>query len=191
MRTKFLQLPMALMLGLLAFPASAIMLNFTPSSPYTVNTGDIFNVDVTITDLGSEIVSAYDLDVKFDATLLNATGVSFDQWLGDASLFELLESGLWDNSGGLVDFAAVSLLADSDLATLQGPLGGSIQLATLSFTAIQTGVAKLDFLWGPGNDVKGANNQQIYPAPEPPLTLLLMVGFLVFSYCWHRKPASL
>jgi len=179
MRTKFLSLAMGLLVGLLALPASAVILSFNPGSPYTVNSGDTLSVDVMISSLGSQIVSAYDLDVGFDATLLNVTGVSFGPWLGDPLLVEVFEDAFWDNSGGLVDFAAVSLLSDSDLATLQGPAGGSFGLATLSFTAISAGTASLDFQWGAGNDVKGARSQQIYPAPEPATVMLVGAGMLV------------
>lgn len=191
MKTKFLPLAMGLLLGLLAFPASStLLLSLSPNSPYTVNVGDTLNVDVNISGLGSQIVSAYDLDVGFDATLLNATGVSFGTWLGDAALFEVFENALLDNSGGLVDFAAVSLLGDGDLATLQGPASGSFTLATMSFTAISAGTASLDFLWGPGNDIKGARNQQIYPAPEPATAMLIGIGIVALGIRRRQNAAA-
>jgi len=166
-----------------------VALDLNPSSPYSVNTGDALDVDVMISGLSGEIVSAYDLDIVFDASVLQAIGVDFGTWLGDALSFEVLESAFLDNSGGVADIAAVSLLSDSDLFALQAPAAGSMTLATLHFTALQDANTSLNFLWGVGNDVKGANNSVIFPVPEPGVLALLSLG-TVAAYVRRRRPVT-
>jgi len=182
MNTKTFPIMAIILLGLASLPASStIILDFNPSSPFTVNSGDTLSVDVVISGLGSEIVAAYDLDVGFDSTMLQADSIDFGPWLGDAFFFEVFEDISLDNIAGLADFAALSLLSDSDLSTLQAPAGGTLTLATLNFTALQDATTPLEFMWGAGNDIKGANNRQIYPAPEPNSLALLALGSVVLA----------
>ena len=177
MKTKTFSIMAIFLLGLTSLPASsAIILDFNPSSPYPVTSGDIFNVDVVISGLGSEIVAAYDLDVGFDSSILQANSIVFGPWLGDEFFFEVFNDAILNNVAGLVDFAALSLLSDGELSILQATQGGTLTLATLNFTALKDGTTPLAFLWGEGNDVKGANNREIYPAPEPGSLLLLAFG---------------
>ena len=61
---------------LLAGSASAISIGFAPSDS-RVLIGDTVAVDVVVSELAGEIVSAYDLYVVYDATVVTATGVSF------------------------------------------------------------------------------------------------------------------
>lgn len=153
------------LLGLLAgSPALAITLGFQPSIQ-TLNVGDALTVDILATlENSSEIVSAFDFDLSYDPALLTATGVTFGTALGDPGFFEVLND--FDlNTAGLVDFAALSLLSDADLSTLQSP-PSSITLASLSFDAIGSGARLLEFInYGvAGNDIKGANNS-VYGSP--------------------------
>jgi hypothetical protein len=54
-----------------ALPASAAVITFSPSAAH-VNVGDTINVDVNISGLGPEILSAFDVDLLFnDAVLSN------------------------------------------------------------------------------------------------------------------------
>jgi hypothetical protein len=169
-------------------PSYAILIHFVPSST-TVDPGDLFDIDVRVSGLGTEIVSAYDLDVSYDPTIVSATGVAFGSFLTAPSPDESLTSFLL--TPGNVNFAEVSFLSDDDLAAQQP---ASFILATISFVAVAPGTTALTFEPSPFFeviDLKGRNNQildvesqpgevtvrQTQAAPEPG-TLLLGLGFL-------------
>jgi hypothetical protein len=177
------------LLGLVALFAigssQAIMIDFVPTSPLMVSNGDTVVVDVVVSDLGSESVSAFDLDVSYDTTFLSATGVIFGWGLGNPFFFEVFESSDL-STPGIVDIAAVSLLSDAELDALQGP---SVTLASLEFAAVGSGLTALDFVWGPGQDIKGRDNQQIYPTPvpEPSTVFLLVAGLLAVRWVGQKQ----
>lgn len=149
-------------------------------------------VDVVVDNLGGNIVAAYDLDVSFDTSVLTFSSLTFGSGLGDEAFLEVIND-LQPVVGGLVDFAAVSLLSDSDLLTLQG--GSSVTLATLQFAG--SDFSSLAFAnWGTGlptNDVKGAGNQVIIgQVPEPASLALVgiaMAGMLTAPALRRRKEA--
>ena len=75
---KKLLVALGLVMGtfLSAAPASAaIVISFAPSAQH-VNIGDSVGIDVSISGLGAEILSAYDLNFMYNGTLLNWTSVS-------------------------------------------------------------------------------------------------------------------
>jgi hypothetical protein len=181
--------------------AYAVVIGFDPLSPLTVSMGDTVNVDIVVSDLAGEIVSAFDLDVGYDSSLLTATGVLFGTELGAnplpfaSCIFDLTCEAMTDfdlSTSGLVDLASTSLLLDPPLATIQD--GISVTLATLQFTAIGTGDAALSFLWGPGQDVKGSNNQVIAPVsvsvPEPGTVLLFATGLIAAGFACRKHKRS-
>jgi hypothetical protein len=179
----------ATLLGLAAvLPARAVTLSLVPSGPYTVSAGDSLSVDVIIGDLGSEIVSAFNLDVAFDPAVLAFGSVNFElaPWGGGADVLTDVQfvSGLID------DIALVSLLSDAELAALQSPLGGSFKLFNMGFNAVADGSTDLAFVWGPGNDIKGAENQRIFAASEPASALLLMLGCAGLGCCKRTAPLT-
>ncbi|MCK4622076.1 MAG: PEP-CTERM sorting domain-containing protein [Desulfuromonadales bacterium] len=161
-------------------PALAVSLGLVPNSQ-TVAIGDLFNVDVVISDLGSEIVSAFDLDVTYDQGILAATDVTFGPHLGDPSFFEAFTD--FDLSiSGVVDFAELSLLPDDILKFMQ-PV--TFTLATLSFDTVGLGTSPLTFVFDQFNDLKGLEAQILEVAaeagtvnvvPEPGTLLLLGTG---------------
>jgi hypothetical protein len=142
-----------LALGFYQAPAEAISIGFQPIAQ-TINGGDAFAVDVIVSGLSSasEIVSAFDLDVTYNPSILTATGVIFNTLLGDPALFEA-DNGTVLTSGR-IDFWALSFLSDAELVLLQPD---SFSLATFSFQALGAGTTALLFdpNTPPGIDVKG------------------------------------
>lgn len=68
------------------------IVSLSPSSTSFLS-GQPVLVDVLIYGVpAGDVVSAYDLDATYDSSLLSSTGVEFDIYLGDTSLFEVLES---------------------------------------------------------------------------------------------------
>jgi hypothetical protein len=171
-------------------PVLAISLGFVPSTQ-TVGLG-AFDVDVVISDLSGEIVSAFDLDVTYDATNLNATGVTFGPLLGDPFLFEAVED--FDLSiSGVVDFAELSLLFDFELDAIQPD---TFTLATLTFDAIAVGTSSLDFIWNGSNYIIGRNGLvlnisstpgSVSAVPEPATILLVGSGLIGFAGFGRKK----
>jgi len=191
---------LALFAALAAAPraADALEIGFVPATQ-TVGVGANVSVDVVVSGLEagiSEIVAAYDLDVTYDPLVLAATGVSFGSGLGAAGEvltdFDLATSGI-------VDLAALSLLADADLAALQGD---AVTLATLHFSALALGTSAL--VLSPsapfGIDVKGTANAILSfdvvaggafeVVPEPSTVVLLAAGLLALASRARRRTAE-
>jgi len=167
-------------------------LDFKPPTQ-TVSVGDSFDVDIDVSGLEAggldEIVSAFDLDVSFDPLILSPTSVTFGPFLGDLGFFEAFADFIF--SPGVVNFAELSLLSDSDLAFLQ-PY--TFTLATIEFEAIAVGLSPLEFTAGVG-DIKGRNaailpltagSGNVNVVPEPS-TLLLLGSGLAALVLWRRR----
>lgn len=168
--------------------ARAISLNLVPA-PQNTFLGNTVNVGVTISDLGdgaAPSLSTYDLDISFDDTVLDFSGVTFgDPSLGDqlalfgvSSLTETEEP-----SFGLVNIFELSFNSVDELDDSQAD---SFTLATLTFNTIATGTSPLglsinalgDALGDPltaeiGNSFVSVSSQPV-TVPEPSFTL---VGF--------------
>lgn len=196
--------PALLALGVLA-PGSAggVTITLAPAVQ-TVEVGDAPAVDVTFGDLGGEIVSAYDLDLTYDADLLAATDVLFTTSLGDALFFEVFED--FDlSTPGIVDLAQLSLLDDDALFGLQG--GESVTVATIVFEAVAAGTSELAFVFDAVNDAKGRNGEVLplvgagavieigrgtppsNPIPEPSAALVFASGLLFVRAALSRTRA--
>ena len=146
----------ALLAGTFATPsAHAVAIQLQPVAS-TALVGDLISIDVFVSGLsspepGDEIVSAFDLDVLYDPTILNATSISFGAALGIADV-DTFTSSIF--STGRIDFANVSLLLNDDLDLLQAD---SVLLASLTFSAIGIGSSLLAFdaQTSPGIDLVG------------------------------------
>jgi hypothetical protein len=186
----------ALLAGTFATPpAHAIAIQLQPVDTDAL-VGDLISIDVFVSGLsageaGSEIVSAFDLDLLYDPAILNATSISFGAGLGAADVDTFTSSLL---SSGRIDFANVSLLLNDELDLLQGD---SVLLASLTFSAIGIGQSLLSFdaLTSPGIDIVGRDPFTRLPidfagtalvtvgerptsVPEPGMLALLALGLL-------------
>ena len=111
---------LALAVGALvaASPATAaIVVTFAPSSQH-VDIGEMAKVDVSISGLGSEILSAFDLNFLFNGSVMGSTrsidATSAQQQLGEAYggtvwAFDVIGSGEWGlHATALADDALVA-----------------------------------------------------------------------------------
>jgi hypothetical protein len=196
-RAKVVQMRLCLLLMvvLTASQAHAISLTFQPLNS-TVTNGDTIDVDVIVSGLiaADEIVSTYDLFVAYDASILNASSVSFGPYLDDF-LFPSIQ--FQDASDpGLINFGEISFLFDDELAAIQPD---SFTLATLTFDTLSVGASDLAFEPHPYfgvNDVKGRGAQildltayagmitveeALVSVSEPDSLFLVLLGLLLIT----------
>ena len=178
-----------------AHDASAVTLSFAPSS-VSAGIGDSVAVDVVVSDLGTDLVAGFDLDVLFASSALVATNVVFGVHLGNPGVFEAFTD--FDlTTAGRVDFAEVSLLSAAQLAALQT---GPFVLATLEFDVVGAGASPLTYhldafnqLFGPSGetlDVVVRDGSVVAVVPEPTAALLFAVGFAVVGLHTRRARAA-
>ncbi len=151
-----------------AAPAEALTIAAMPSATQ-VAIGDVEQLSLNISGLGSTLLGGFDIKLSYDPKLLSfdpasAGAVSFGPGLGDVGAFEAIPS-VSLRAPGLIEVAEVSLLDSSGLAALQG--GGSFDLADLFFAAS-----------GDGQPVFALSSVQLVdaaglPVPEPASWLLL------------------
>ena len=126
-----------------ALPAHAVEIFFNPLE-VTTPLGGAVGVDVVVSGLGApgstrEVISAFDLDVLFDSSILSFNRLVFSDALGLVD-FDTFTGVV--GSPGRIDFANLSLLGNADLLATQG---NQIVLASLFFDAIAFGTSMLSF----------------------------------------------
>lgn len=118
---------------------AAPVVAFNPSSAHA-NVGDLVTVDVGISGLGAEVLSAFDLDVLFNPAVVGAAGpITFNSTaLGGPWLFgQQLTPGVQAGDGNALT------LDDDALAAVQA--SDTFVIMTLSFTALADGATQLSF----------------------------------------------
>ena len=193
MKNKFLSLVM--LLGL-SFQAQAITISFDPSDQNTTVGGSV-SVDLVISDLGADILTAFDLSIFFDDTILQFDGFEFGTDCGGFSCLDVLGFGSiqdsFDWGGGEVEVLELSFDFDEDLELFQPD---DFVLGTFTFTGLDFGVSALDvFVWELADgfvfdedlgdfvassldaDVQGGSIE----VPEPGTLLLFMSGLLCMA----------
>jgi hypothetical protein len=190
-------------LALGAFSGLGATIEFIPSSA-TATVGASLGIDVVISGLGAGVlpsVSAFDLTVEFDSSVLSATGVTFGALLGDPSTLEAITASTI--SPGSVNFAEVSLLLPSALDALQP---ASFSLASLTLQAVGPGTSTLGFVPGtvpgvPGLDISDAFGDLLsltasdgavdVAVPEPTAVLLILRGTALVPVMARRRGRGL
>ncbi len=201
MNTLLVTMLGAALLLLSAGRATAATLQFDPAVQ-TVSAGSTVTVELVISDLGNGAapsLSAFDLDVTFDDSILSFLGFVFgDPILGDQ--LDLL--GLGSITGvlpgaGTVNVFEVSFDPPADLNGLQAD---AFTLGTLSFSALSTGVSDLGLsvndLGDAGGDpvavelVGGRVAVSAVAVPGPPSLLLVLGGVVGWAAVRARRASA-
>lgn len=160
--------------GLLgAVPAHAVYLELFTSDPtsFTQSAGGSASVSYTVQigDLGTDVISAYDIGLIYNPAVLTLLSFSFSDRLGDSSAFEVLEEGpdgatnsTWDyrdNSTSNTGFTGLTYAPaggiDPDLGTPDITAANSINEGSLRFSSVSLlSLAALQTLQGAGNNAR-------------------------------------
>jgi hypothetical protein len=184
---------LVIMLGL-GMQANATVIGFSPSSS-NVGIGNSVSVDLVISDLGDDILTAFDLSILYDDTLLSFDGFEFGTDCGGFSCLDVLgfDGNILDAIDwgfGEVEVYEISFDFDEDLELLQP---NDFTLGTFTFTGLEFGISALDilvwdlaggFVFDPvlGFEVPSQLDATVeggqIEVPEPGTWLLLMSGLL-------------
>jgi len=194
--------------------SQAVTLGFYPVSQ-DVLVGDPADVELVISGLGDyspDSLSAFDLDIGFDPTILGFDSVTFGSCLGDPCSVET-SHGFTDYGTGTVNIWELSwLYANQASDSFYDPLvpgsgyppylddiqPSSFTLATLTFDTLALGTSFLDItinLCGLGDaygDPLSADllSGSISVVPEPATLLLLGSGLVGLGYLRKRKTSK-
>lgn len=133
-------LALSAMLG--ATPSTAaIIVSFDPSSQH-VNVGGSVSVDVNISGLGAEILSAFDVDLLFNPAVLSNFAVTHSAIpIAFGTIGDTYFGTTFDNTTGRTDVIDGSFLTDAELIALPQP--DSFTILRFQFQALADGVSLL------------------------------------------------
>lgn len=195
---KFLNKNMLLALGFafistLSVQVSATMIELDVVD--NIEVGNSIDLVISISDLGADDLSAFNIDLGFDDNLLNFTGYTLGTDLID-SFFGQEDFSFGQTSDGVVNIAELSWLIDFSLQPT------AFVLATLSFDTLVAGIADfsildielVDGLMSPSNIDASLETARlsIVPSssttvPEPSSMLLFVLALVGFLVAARRK----
>ena len=195
---QWLSLPLlAFTLSLWASQASATFLSLE-SSHTSSSLNQQITIDVWARDLGSDVVSGFDIDIAFDSAALSFQSAFFSPLLGNG--IDSLQDTV--NLGNSLNLSELSFLFESELSALQS--GSDFVLASLTFVVSQVGLTQLSIV---DSLVTGADpfsaafegsantlsiNVAAAQVPEPASIFMLLAGlFIAFGKrnlsCFARR----
>jgi hypothetical protein len=179
--------------------ARAATIEVVPTSQ-GVRVGGSVDVEIRISGLGHHAapsLSSYDLDVGFDPTVLELTGVTLDQGVNDQ--LDLHDTGhrFADSMlvKGSVNLFEMSRNSQADLETLQA---GRFTLAELTFVALAEGESALTLTANAVEDAGGLPMKyelsdgavKVGLVPEPASTILFLLGAGIVGVAIRRRLGS-
>lgn len=134
-------------------PPPSVVLSFTPSTTGPIAIGEEIIVRATISGLGSEVLSAYDLNYLFNPSILKWNWVDFwgiGAW-GEPNQFGVFDNGFGEPSGDPLPAGNHGMWLNSlqTDAWLEGNQADSFDIARFSFSGLADGTSQFTL----GDDV--------------------------------------
>ncbi len=188
--------------ALQAVNAAPLTLSLVPEGGSDVQQGGQITVDAVLSGLTSnaQILSAFDISVDFDPTVLQFLGGSLGNDYGGSIGF-----GPFEAPAGTVSLDLASFESDT---TLQGLQGDSVTLGSIIFSALTAGTSALTYSFA---DLTGLNAGALgaltsgatvnvtnpngdggggTPVPEPSMALMCLVGALGMVWSVRRRKSA-
>ncbi|MCX7725758.1 MAG: cohesin domain-containing protein [Chitinispirillaceae bacterium] len=80
-----------------------------------VENGSIFQVDIVLSEMGGEILSGFDICLKYDPSIFSFVNYNITDAMGSLSDGSVKDLSVVNNESGLINVAALSLLFDIPL----------------------------------------------------------------------------
>jgi hypothetical protein len=168
-------------LSLITVPSFAAVISIKPSSS-EVMIGSLFSADILVADLGAnEIPGAFDLNLKYDPTILQFKEYSLTNELGSISDTLALDLSAGLTNQGEVNISSVSLLDNIENKP------NTFKLAAVVFKAVSEGTSVLEFSNVTLGNYFGdaistvVQNSSVQAVPEPSSMALFCMGIFSFA----------